>query len=576
MLSYAGSQVKDGIAEAMPDEWDTEADLFRDGYDPIAIDAYFRKNPAAIARRAALVASTAARVVACLGRRDYGALVDVVGPLGPTYVKFGQALASRSDIVGPDIAAALGALQDDMGAFPDAEARAVVAGELPQVLEAFDAAGAPVAAASLCQVYKSVLPDGRQVALKVQRPGIAAQVAADAWLLRAAAGTLEATGAVKAKAVAAVDEFCSRIFEEMDFRREAANLRRFGALYGPGGSHTLPGPGVTVPGLIPGLESRRVLVMEWLDGEKLTAGVKREVSAGDLPLVRLGIECTLSQLLETGVMHADPHGGNLLRRPDGSLAYLDFGLVSDVPAQVRDGLVSAVSLLVFSRDYPRVARLFGELMLIPPEVVSDEREMKALEEALERAARATLVYAEGDVVPNVRFDQLIGALLGLVPRFKFVLPPYFVNNARALGTLEGMARSADPKFNILAVVYPYAVRRTLANPSQSPVVRSVVRALVSDDGPGGPQLSLKRLLRLAADVTALTGRSRLEVARDALHTKEGRTLCVEVLGAECRRGISRAVGGCGGWWRRLFRRQRGDPLVSADGPTGSLAGSGSV
>ena len=114
----------------------------------------------------------------------------------------------------------------------------------------------------------------------------------------------------------------------------------------------------------------------------------------------------LFRSIETGVMHADPHGGNILKLPNGGLAYLDFGLVSTVPQRVRDGLVAAVALLIFGRNYAAVGRLFGELMLIPPEVLEDESEMRALESALEDAANATLKFPEGGGVPNVRFDQL--------------------------------------------------------------------------------------------------------------------------------------------------------------------------
>ena len=211
----------------------------------------------------------------------------------------------------------------------------------------------------------------------------------------------------------------------MDFEREAFNLGRFRGLYCEGGTaaSSLPPPGVVVPEVLEGLVSPRVLVMEWIEGEKLTDGANSSlVPKEDLPLVELGIRCTLSQLIETGVMHADPHGGNLLKLPGGAgLAYLDFGLVSDVPVQVRDGLVAAVALLVFSRDYAAVARLFGELMLIPPEVAADEAEMKELEKELSKVAAEVLVYPEGRRIPDVRFDQLLGALAGIVPRFRSVM-----------------------------------------------------------------------------------------------------------------------------------------------------------
>lgn len=169
------------------------------------------------------------------------------------------------------------------------------------------------------------------------------------------------------------------------------------------------------------------------------------VDAGDLPTLRLGIECTLSQCLETGVMHADPHGGNLLKCPEG-LAYIDFGMVSEVPQQVREGLLCAVAYLV-AEEYGKVASLFGDLMLIPPHLLEDPQMVDELTEALRDAANAILERPDpkdgGSRVPQLRFDKLIGAMASFAPRFQFTLPPYFLNNARAIGALEGLAKTGD-------------------------------------------------------------------------------------------------------------------------------------
>jgi len=529
---------------------------------PVALARRLGEMTAACARvaRDAAVASTSGSS----GSKTtaYAGVSAALGALGPTYAKFGQALASRGDIVGDDAAAALGALQDGMATFSNEDAVRVVVEDLGEgpVADAVRRCEGPAAAASLAQVYKATI-DGKTVAIKVQRPGIEDMVRADAALLRLGASAIEATGKVKARAVDAVDEFTSRIFEEMDFRREAENLRTFSALYGKGGSvaDTLPGE-IVVPRLMDEYGvGKRVIVMEWIDGEKLTSGANRTVSAEDLRYVELGISCTLSQLIETGVMHADPHGGNILKLPDGALAYLDFGLVSTVPRRVRDGLIAAIALLIFSRNYAAVGRLFGELMLIPDEVLQDEEEMAALERALEDAANATLSFPEDGGVPDVRFDQLLGALLGLVPRFNFVLPPYFLNNARALGTLEGMAKSADPSFNILAVVYPYAMRRALANPDGSDVIRRVVRRLAgatTDDDIS--TLSVFNLLPMLTDISRLTGASRLRIAFDALAHAEARVLLRDCLLADFSRSLLAIRDGVTRFTTRWFSARNSD------------------
>lgn len=213
------------------------------------------------------------------------------------------------------------------------------------------------------------------VAVKVQRPCIRAVVERDAALLGSVAACIESLPSpvggrlVATELVDAVEEFMSRIFGELDCRNEMANAATFAGLYSyrHGSCKNVK---VVVPEMLPELCTDDVLVMEWLDGTKLTSihNVSSDDLATNIVLIETGIECTLSQLLDTGVLHADPHGGNLLRLelPEGPrLGYLDFGLLSTVPSEVRDGLVCAVAQLVFARDVEAVANLFGEPGLLP-------------------------------------------------------------------------------------------------------------------------------------------------------------------------------------------------------------------
>jgi predicted unusual protein kinase regulating ubiquinone biosynthesis (AarF/ABC1/UbiB family) len=268
-----------------------------------------------------------------------------------------------------------------------------------------------------------------------------------------------------------------------------------------------------------------------------------------LALIQQGIECTLSQLLDTGVLHADPHGGNLLKCvetniDDGSttvrLGYVDFGLLSTVPAQVRDGLVCAVAQMVFSKNVQAVADLFGDLMLLPPQVLADPTERAALTQALDQTFQEVLQYpptgrttsaystttttttSTATAIPSLRFDKLLDGMARLVPRFQFQLPPYFLNNARALGTLEGMAREIDLSFNVLQVVYPYALNRLLSNPSNSPVVEATLQSLIRNPMTG--RVDVKRVQKLLDDSKSLTGYSRRKVMRDVLSSGAGSDL----------------------------------------------------
>lgn len=238
--------------------------------------------------------------------------------LGPTYVKFCQALASRPDVIPKTLASALEVLQDDMEPFDSAIARNVIRSELEASMDSNDLeqflkslGEETVGAASIGQVYKGYLPGCGDVAVKVKRPGVRELVERDAALLQTLAGWIESIPAyptgganrlVATELVEAVEEFFSRIFEELDYRREAENCAEFGALYSAK-DRRVKDVQVVVPKIFPQFCTANVLVMQWLEGTKLTdvdladqASVKE-----NLEIISIGIACTLSQLLETGV-----------------------------------------------------------------------------------------------------------------------------------------------------------------------------------------------------------------------------------------------------------------------------------
>jgi len=494
--------------------------------------------------------------------------------LGPTYVKFGQALGSRPDVVPPSLAAALSLLQDDMTPFDSDVAKEIIFSELRgreegfgrervsrNDLEAFVSSltTMPVAAASIGQVYRGRLPGKGDVAVKVQRPGVRRLVERDTELLLSVATFLESIPAVPSlfarnqttrlintQLVAATQEFMSRIFEELDYRNEAKNCIKFADLYSE--QHgTSKEVSVVVPQVYLPWCTENVLVMEWIDGTKLTdvqsnrtnetgtALTEEDAVKENLALVKAAIDSTLSQLLVTGVLHADPHAGNLLKmlRDDGTitLGYLDFGLLSTIPGQVRDALICACALQVFERDVDAVASLFGELRLIPQHVLDDEAERAALATALQITFENSLLYpdtaetaaADNEVtaIPELKFDKLLDSLARLVPRFQFDLPPYFINNARALSTLEGIAKSLDPSFNVLTIMYPYALNRLLQNPTKSSVVEKTLQSLIrSCDG----NIDRRKIRRLLRDSALISGVSKRRVMWDIVKTKPGRKL----------------------------------------------------
>jgi FMN phosphatase YigB (HAD superfamily) len=221
-----------------------------------------------------------------------------------------------------------------------------------------------------------------------------------------------------------------------------------------------------------------------------------------------------------------------------------------VPLEVREALVCAVCLLLYARDVRKVAALFDSLMLMPTSALDTPAKRQEFEAALQAAADRVLVYPAGgfapDTLPSLRFDQLLGELAFLAARFEFQLPPYFLNNARGLATLEGMALSADPSFDLVRVVYPFALRRLLADPTSSPLVRDTLWTLVTDDSGAVRPSKLRALLR---DTALLSGVSRRRIVADFATSAGGRALAADVAKA---------------WvWRPTARRRAPAPRASA-------------
>ena len=363
---------------------------------------------------------------------------------------------------------------------------------------------------------------------------------------------IDCTGIFRTNISAALDEFASRIYEELDYGRECANMEKFYGLYGSKGQ-------IIVPKLSRELSAASVITMSWINGQRLVrtnegSAPNREMLLSELPLVEQGIKSTLSQLFETGVLHADPHAGNLLKckTSNGStkLAYIDFGLVADVPIAVREALVCSVIYLI-ERNFVALASEFDSLMLISTEELN--RDFDAFVFELKRVCDEILVYPkeyhcenkdtslsaidgrdEGDldstVIPRVKFDAIISALLSIAFKFKFEIPPYFLNNARAIASLEGMALSADPNFNLLQVLYPFVVSQLLLDPSTK--IRAALRGIIQHND--GKSIRWKRLHRLFKDASDL-GVSRRKLISGFLSSTFVISLLVEDFGARFKK-----------------------------------------
>ena len=440
---------------------------------------------------------------------------DLVASLGPAFIKAGQALSTRPDIVPPLLLEELAQLQDQLPGFDSALAMACIEEDLGAPVKAIYAQldREPISAASLGQVHRGVLISGEKVAVKVQRPGLREQITLDLYIVRNIASWLNRNvGLIRSDLVALIDELGRRVFEEMDYFNEASNAEAFAALH----AHN---PRIAVPRIYRQATSRRVLTMEWIDGVKLTnLEAVRALGVDPDDLVQVGVNCSLQQLLEHGFFHADPHPGNLLALSDGRLAYLDFGMMSEVSRESRTGLIQAVVHLV-NRNFSKLSKDFVSLGFLAEDV-----NLEPIVPAFEQVFGQALEMG----VSRMDFKAVTDDLSGVMYRFPFRVPPYYALIIRSLVTLEGIALSVDPDFKILGAAYPYFARRLMEDPD--PQLRNSLKEMLFD-GEIFRWQRLENLVASAAQGSQLDLGNLLDQVLDFLFSANGGLLRQQLTGA---------------------------------------------
>ena len=382
-------------------------------------------------------------------------LLRTLTNLGPCFIKVGQALSTRPDLIRRDWLDELTRLQDDLPSFDHAIALKTIETELgapvDQLFEEFP--DTPVAAASLGQVYKARVGPQRWVAVKVQRPNLTFILRRDMVLIRSlgilAAPFLPLNLGFGLGEI--IDEFGRSLFEEIDYCCEADNARHFSRLFSDNDA-------VTIPEVDEALSSRRVLTTSWIQGTKLRDPQELKSQRLDpSALIRTGVISGLQQLLEFGYFHADPHPGNLFALPGrsgdlGHVAYVDFGMMDSISDQDRLTLTGAVVHLI-NRDFEAVARDFQELGFLSPDA-----DLTPIIPALEDALGGSL----GDSVGSFNFKAITDRFSELMYDYPFRVPARFALIIRAVVSQEGLALRLDPDFRIIAVAYPYVAKRLLA------------------------------------------------------------------------------------------------------------------
>jgi len=371
-------------------------------------------------------------------------LKDNLIELGPTFIKIGQSLGTRADLLPLPFVKALGELQDNVPSFPNEIAFARIEKELGrkinEVYAEFDVE--PIAAASLGQVYRAKLFTGEEVAVKVQRPNLTAVIKGDIEILRKVAGFAERFPSLNENAdwVGMLREFDETIHEEMNYSAEGKNAERFRESF-------KEWTNVHVPTIYWNATSEKVLTMEFINGDKVVELDKLKARGVSPEKVnRLLIKTYLKQLLEDGFFHADPHPGNLLVMPDGRLAFFDFGMVGRITPQLQSKMIDAFFHVV-AKDPAGIAQDLIDLDFMKPGTNAD-----AVRPVVEKMFEFHLNLK----LKDVNFKELTYDLADVMYDYPFRLPSNFTYIMRALMTLEGIGIITDPEFNFFETAKPYA------------------------------------------------------------------------------------------------------------------------
>lgn len=436
-------------------------------YDPEVVQKEALARPLELAKRATTLALTLSklknkrerlqRMDAADGGARWGEAVrETLCELGPLFVKLGQNLANRPDLVNEDLMEELTKLQDRVPPFNSKLAFKIIEEETGRVIEETfsEISEEPIAAASIGQVYRGKLKkDGTDVAIKVLRPNTRAQCVMDLFLLRAAALKFfdeYARANLGCSAALLIDEFAEKLLEELDFVQEARNLRDFGFNFRNDEC-------VHIPPVVSELSGPRVLVMHWQNGVRCT---REDAFADDAARARFlvnGVEAGLKQLLEFGLFHGDPHPGNVLALPNGDIAYVDFGNVAEISRSNQESLIDAV-VHVMNRDYEALASSLEDLGFLQPGAdigpVAEGLADVWGDEALQSLASTEKFSFRG---LTREFNKLLYDYPIRVPeRFSLVI--------RSLLTQENICLTLKPDFNLLDAAFPYVARRLLTDP----------------------------------------------------------------------------------------------------------------
>ncbi|MCD4800954.1 MAG: AarF/ABC1/UbiB kinase family protein [Methanococcoides sp.] len=380
----------------------------------------------------------------------------VLEELGPTYVKFGQLMSMRQDLIPKEYAEEFAKLQNEVPPFSFDEVERVVEEEFGKKIEeiflSFDSSS--IAAASIGQVHRAKLLDGTEVVVKVQRPGIRKVIRSDLDILYSMAGFAEehVEEAKLYSPVEVVDEVYHSIHAEMDYTQEARNIERFRRNFEND-------PDIVIPNVYWEYSTRRVLTMEYIDGVKCdNFKTLEEMGLDRYKIAENGTKAFMKQIFEDGFFHADMHSGNVLILEDGRICLLDFGMVGSISNEMKNLLVDAL-LAITREDIPQYLEVMGDFGMVPDEL--DVHSFK-----IEYGYILSKYY--GRSLKQLDTPEMIAEMMTLLRKFRIRIPPNIALLFKGVMTVSGFALQMVPDFNVTVVAEPYAkgIMRNRLKPKQ--------------------------------------------------------------------------------------------------------------
>lgn len=370
--------------------------------------------------------------------------------LGTTFIKFGQILSTRNDILPEDYCAELKKLQDKVPPFPDEEAKAIIKEELGKTTdELFQSfSDKPVACASIAQVYKATLPSGEIVAIKIRRPNIEKRIQADLAIMEDLSRLLEkyVQEARAIRPTTLVREFGRQLQQEMNLLVEANNLERFNIL-------NQNESRLKLVKLYRDLSTSHILTMEFVTGTKISNTEKLKSLNLDLKTIaKNGASVIISQIFDQGFYHGDPHPGNILVQDDGRICFLDFGAMGKLTKEQRMLLAEGLVAVVRRRD--------DELLKVVLKLSSNGDDIKDTKELGRDISDFVDTYA---YLPlnRIKVDEILNDLTKLLTKHGIILPPEISTLVKVLAMLDGTYLAIDPDFQVMEVMKPYAQKLVL-------------------------------------------------------------------------------------------------------------------